>query len=284
MTELTFTGGAETGATTNATTTTQAPGTQAATDGGAAGAGAAPGTAPAGTETAANPWVLEHKGRDGTVTQIEVPEPFRNQDGTVNVAALAKANADLRQQLSTRPTAPEKYDFAAIIPKEAQSVLGDVLAEDAPLLPKVEAWGKKWNLPPEAMGEALGLLAERDELLGQAGDADMTKAQEQAWAEAVQLVGSKEKAEGIGRRFAAALGLTDKDTIAIPPKALPALEKLLEKAGAGTVPTTRDAPPQAAKPTEAELKAMMQDPRYWKTKDPEFVAKVAEGFKALYPE
>lgn len=232
-------------------------------------------------ETAANPWQVEHTGRDGTVTKLEVPEPFRNQDGTVNIAAALKAHADLRQQLSTRPTAPEKYDFAAIIPAEVQPLLGDVMAEGAPLLPKAEEWGKKWNLPPEAMGEALALLAERDGLLGQAGETESAAAQEQAWTEAVQLVGSKEKAEGIGRRFAAALGLTDKDSIGIPPKALPALEKLLEKAGAGAVTTTRDAPSSAAV-SEADLEVMMRDPKYWKTKDPEFIAKVTEGFQRLY--
>ncbi|MBR9970814.1 hypothetical protein [Magnetospirillum sulfuroxidans] len=269
MTELSFTG--------DAAAETAAP--AAAPEAAAASSTAPPdAAAPAG----ANPWQIEHKGRDGAVTKVDVPEPFRNSDGSVNIAAALKAHADLRQQLSTRPTAPERYDFAAIIPEEAKSVLGDVLVDGAPLLPKAEAWGKKWNLPPEAMGEALSLLAERDGLLGQAGEADSSTAQEQAWAEAVQLVGSREKAEGIGRRFATALGLTDKDPpIGLPPQALPLLEKLLEKAGAGTVTTTRDVAATAAV-TEADLETMMRDPKYWKQKDPAFIAQVTEGFQKLY--
>jgi hypothetical protein len=35
---------------------------------------------------------------------------------------------------------------------------------------------------------------------------------------------------------------------------------------------------------EAQLKKMINDPRYWKTKDPAFIAKVTEGFRRLYGE
>lgn len=38
----------------------------------------------------------------------------------------------------------------------------------------------------------------------------------------------------------------------------------------------------AASPTEAELKSMMRDPRYWRDQDPTFVARVREGFRRLY--
>lgn len=35
---------------------------------------------------------------------------------------------------------------------------------------------------------------------------------------------------------------------------------------------------------EEELKRMMADPRYWREREPAYVAKVREGFKSLYPE
>jgi hypothetical protein len=34
--------------------------------------------------------------------------------------------------------------------------------------------------------------------------------------------------------------------------------------------------------SQEELNSMMQDKRYWQSKDPKFVAKVTEGFKKLY--
>lgn len=33
---------------------------------------------------------------------------------------------------------------------------------------------------------------------------------------------------------------------------------------------------------EQELQSMMRDPRYWKTRDPAFVAQVTEGFRRMY--
>jgi hypothetical protein len=41
-----------------------------------------------------------------------------------------------------------------------------------------------------------------------------------------------------------------------------------------------DTPP-AVKDTEAELRDMMRDPRYWRTHEPEFVKRVIDGFRAL---
>lgn len=35
---------------------------------------------------------------------------------------------------------------------------------------------------------------------------------------------------------------------------------------------------------EKDLQSMMKDPRYWRDKDPAFVAKVTEGFKSVYGE
>lgn len=34
--------------------------------------------------------------------------------------------------------------------------------------------------------------------------------------------------------------------------------------------------------SEAELKELMRDPRYWRDLDPEIVAKVREGFRTIY--
>jgi hypothetical protein len=39
--------------------------------------------------------------------------------------------------------------------------------------------------------------------------------------------------------------------------------------------------PPAVKETEAQLRDMMRDPRYWRTREPEFVKRVTEGFRAL---
>jgi hypothetical protein len=44
----------------------------------------------------------------------------------------------------------------------------------------------------------------------------------------------------------------------------------------------RDVSGVSAVPTEAELKSMMRDPRYWRDQDPAYVARIREGFRRLY--
>jgi hypothetical protein len=46
---------------------------------------------------------------------------------------------------------------------------------------------------------------------------------------------------------------------------------------------SRDAAADAA-PDEAELRRMMRDPRYWRTREPAFVKRVTEGFRRLVGE
>jgi hypothetical protein len=42
-----------------------------------------------------------------------------------------------------------------------------------------------------------------------------------------------------------------------------------------------DTPPADALKTEAELRQMMRDPRYWRKRDPEWIKRVTDGFRAL---
>lgn len=53
--------------------------------------------------------------------------------------------------------------------------------------------------------------------------------------------------------------------------------------GAKEPPISRDATAEAA-PDEAELRRMMRDPRYWRTREPDFVKRVTEGFRRLVGE
>ena len=49
-------------------------------------------------------------------------------------------------------------------------------------------------------------------------------------------------------------------------------------------PSLMRAPERTDGNSELDLKRMMKDPRYWRERDPAFVAKVRQGFRSLYPE
>lgn len=50
--------------------------------------------------------------------------------------------------------------------------------------------------------------------------------------------------------------------------------------GAKEPPISRDGAAETA-PDEAELRRMMRDPRYWRSREPEFVQRVTDGFRRL---
>jgi hypothetical protein len=59
-----------------------------------------------------------------------------------------------------------------------------------------------------------------------------------------------------------------------------AIEQMMKSGAEPALP--RDGGHAAPEPeSEAELRAMMRDPRYWRTREPEFVRRVTEGFRRL---
>lgn len=61
--------------------------------------------------------------------------------------------------------------------------------------------------------------------------------------------------------------------------------KILHRLMASGEPSLGQSPAAANDaPTEEDLKKMLQDPRYWKTRDPAFIAKVTNGFRRLSGE
>ena len=65
------------------------------------------------------------------------------------------------------------------------------------------------------------------------------------------------------------------------PEGVKALHRLMlassDEPALGRLPAAKD-----DAPSEDQLKKMMQDPRYWKNRDPAFIDKVTSGFRRLY--
>lgn len=64
---------------------------------------------------------------------------------------------------------------------------------------------------------------------------------------------------------------------------LTAINELRALLGDKTIPSKIEGG-GGGKKTQAELNKMMEDPKYWKEKDPSFIKEVTEGFQALYNE
>jgi hypothetical protein len=88
------------------------------------------------------------------------------------------------------------------------------------------------------------------------------------WQGLVALVGERR-----ARALDEALGSAD---------AIAALEAVLERASQGRFAAFNAGAASPLK-SEAELKALMADPRYWRERDPRLVAEIEDGWKRLYP-
>lgn len=228
-----------------------------------------------GEAAADTPPARQIKYRD---KDIPVPENFWDGEG-VNVEALLKSHGDLRAQVSKMPKAPEAYDLNAGLPEEFKGKLD--LSLDNPVVAKGVEIAKGLNIPQEGMAKLTEWLAMRDAATLQAAAAEEEKATHAQKAEAVSLLGGQAQYDGAIAWVKETLG---GEEFLTTPKGLAALAKLRAGLTGGQIPGTRAAPSGQEGLSEAKLRSMMNDPRYWKTKDPDFVRQVSEGFKKLYPE
>ncbi len=221
-----------------------------------------------------------------------IPEKFWDaKSGQVRTDTLAKSYQELERRLSalTRPAAAgsaQPADRAALLkalgvpdqPQDYQVNTDHGLFETDPVVnQRLHAAG----LTPEQVQAVYDLAAER-------------------FVPLVREVAAHYEAEQQLRRLQDHFGGTDKwreasrQMLAWGKKNLPgsALEALSTTADgvmaihklmtAGEPTTLRGAAP-AATGDAANLHALMRDPRYWRDRNPDMIAKVTEGFQRLYP-
>ncbi|MEI8393488.1 MAG: hypothetical protein WCF85_02050 [Rhodospirillaceae bacterium] len=222
-----------------------------------------------------------------------VPEKFRDpQTGEVRTDALLKSYQELERRLSTltRPAAAgtaAPADRTALLkalgvpdsPTDYQVSTDHNLFEADPVInQRLHAAG----LTPEQVQLVYDLAAERFIPLVQ----DMAShfEAEQQLKHLTDHFGGEDKWREASRQM---LAWGKKN---LPDSAFQALSttadgiKAIHKLMGGTEPATLGN--GAAAPTggtAAELHALMRDPRYWRDRNPDLVAKVTDGFQRLYP-
>jgi hypothetical protein len=219
----------------------------------------------------------------------DLPEKFWHPENGLNLTALNKGyttlestRAQYKQELETRlreelkgqlPKAPEKYELPEVKIEGAPEGFAYNPQND----PVVQAFienGKDLNVPQEAVNKLIErrAMAEKDRFLA-------------TGKEVRDVLGENATAriDKLTARLKAALSEEEFGTISSlvsSPKAVVALEKMV---GNSATPTsgTNGASPEI---TEAKLKRMMGDPRYYDPvqRDPEYVAEIEKGFDQLY--
>lgn len=213
---------------------------------------------------------------DGTSCAVaprpdHVPEKFWDAEtGEVRTDALIKSYQELERRMGAKPESADSYRIetsdpafavdpavnealytAGLTNEQAQTVYG--LAEQV-LAPMAESLAAEMSLQRDV-----------DWLAARHGG-------EEAWRKMVPQVkrwGASKLPPDVYRSMAASR------------EGVAAMVKMMQ----GDEPAIGNR--NAANPTpisEASVKAMMRDPRYWRDQDPAVVAKVREGFERLYPD
>lgn len=204
-----------------------------------------------------------------------VPEKFWNEDaGEVRVDALAKSYTELERKLGAGaltdiPETPDDYRI---------SIQNPVIGTDPDVNVRLHEAGFSQeqaqlvydlaaeNLPAMVLDLAAEFESHRqlERLINHYGS-------QERWNQAARQISTW------GKRH---LPPEAYDALSTTVEGVLAMERLMATGEPGLVPSGDTHP---ASLSEADLKEMMRDPRYWRERDPATVEKVRQGFRKLFP-
>ncbi len=222
----------------------------------------------AGPDTGAQPM------NDTPQRPDHVPEKFWDEDsGAVRTEALAKSYSELEKRLGSQdtriPDTPDDYEL---------NIGNSSLAPDPAVNARLHAAGfshDQAKLAYELADEYLTPLAQQmtQKMEHEAHAAKLSAhfGGERQWGEVSRQLRTWGTANLPGEAFKA-LSLSSEGVIAM---------HRMMNSGEPTMVRNHDSAGVAM--GENELRAMMQNPRYWRDQDPTYVTRVRRGFEALYP-
>jgi len=220
----------------------------------------------------------------------EVPEKFWDAErGMIRVEALLKSYLALERRLSQRAgppgpdAAPEeiaRFRAAMGIPEtpDAYSIEEPhaLCCADAAVNARLHAAG----FSNDQAQLVYDLAAER--LLPMIAEAAAEFEADRQRATLIEHFGGEERYRKVASQLSAwgraNLPPAVLEALSTTAEGVIALEGMMRK-GEPPLPRQGMAAPEAA--SEAELRSMMRDPRYWRSREPEFIRRVSDGFRRL---
>ena len=206
-----------------------------------------------------------------TLLDDDVPSKFKDPEtGETNIGAMAKSYKELEKKMSQKPALPESADDYCV------DCAHGIFEEDRELNQKFFEKGftkDQVQFVYDTAAEKIVPLA-----VELAGDFQAEREVEKL----VVYFGGVEKWKEISKQL---LTFGEKnlpsdvlDTLSSSYDGVLALHNMMK----GKEPVVSSAENSISNSSEDEVQAMMRDPKYWKDKDPSFVAEVTNRFKNLY--
>lgn len=222
-------------------------------------------------------------------TPLDIPEKFRDEAGKLRTEALLKSYRELEKRLSQRfaPPGPEAPEEERLRFRHAMGVPDS--PEEYSIAPKHDLCGPDAEVN-RRLHEAgftcaqvqlvYDLAAER--LLPMIAEAAADYEAQKQLTRLSQEFGGEEQFRRLAPQIAAwgraNLAPPVFEALSTTAEGVMALHRMMAK---GEPDLTREAEaPEGI--DEQALRRMMRDPRYWRTREPEYVKRVTEGFKRLF--
>ena len=214
-----------------------------------------------------------------------IPEKFRNDDGTLNTDALMRSYNELEKKIGTMISVPnensddvsrQKFNRAIGVPEDASEYPVNELYDDENLRQKFFEIGltktqveKIYDIANEFLSPVISdLFSVRD--------------QSSAMNELKNFFGGKEKMldalraiNTFGEHF---LPRDAFDELCATPQGIQSVYKMMQS----MEPTVKTDKNEKEILSDSDLRRMMRDPKYWRDGDAEYIRKIENGFKKLY--
>ena len=214
-----------------------------------------------------------------------IPEKFKNPDGTVNTDALIKSYTELEKKIGTMISVPtsdsdettrRKFNRAIGVPDSASEYPINELYDDANLREKFFNIGltssqveKIYDIANEFLSPVISeLFSARDETA--------------AINELKNFFGGDEKmsvalnaVQSFGERF---LPREAFEELCATPRGIQSIYRMMQS----MEPDVHTDKNSSENLSDSDLRRMMRDPKYWRDNDAEYIRKIENGFRKLY--
>lgn len=215
----------------------------------------------------------------------KIPEKFLNEDGSLNTDSLLKSYNELEKKIGSMVSVPnsesdnvtrERFNRAIGVPDDVSQYPSDDMFDDESVKQKFREIGLTCNQVEQIYKIANEYLSPvLSELFN-------IKNETNAIAELKNFFGGTEKMndalreiEAFGTKF---LPHDAFESLCATTAGIQGVYKMMQS----IEPHVETQKNENENLTDNDLRRMMQDPKYWRDNDPEYVRKIENGFKKLY--
>jgi hypothetical protein len=214
-----------------------------------------------------------------------IPEKFLNKDGTLNSEALIKSYSELEKKVSNMVSVPDeksdesvknRFRHAIGVPDSADDYPHNELFDNDNIRQEFHKIGltnaqveKIYNIAEEFLSPVVSEIFS-------------VRQESNAISELKKFFGSDEK---MREAFIAIKAFGEKflphdafDELCSTPQGIQGVYKMMQS----MEPNVETSTSEIQNLSDADLRHMMQDPKYWRDHDEEYIRKIENGFKKLY--